>query len=217
MKDYTWLAVFSVFTLVVGFLFTYGSGTRADTVIPPIQVFVTSTSTPSSPIIIRGEAPSPQFAPPVITVNVMVATSSLFASPQVLGTSTTKEKSPSYTYHITNNTYENNTETDSTTEENIEAITLTIQGVYEATTTPIENGETILELLTRLDSTDPQLDLTTEDYGDMGILVTGMGGYVSGTDGNYWQYQVNGTMPMIGADQYELTDGETVLWEFKGF
>lgn len=212
MKDYTWLAVFSVFTLVVGLLFTYGNGTRADVQTPPIQVFVTSTSTPSTaPIIIENS--TPQLAPPVITVNVIIATSS-FATTEPAPAQTSNEDSrTSRTYYVTNNTYTTETEK----EEEVDAVTLTIEGVYEATTTPIESGETVLELLTRLDATNSNLSLTTEDYGDMGVLVTAMGGFVNGTDGKYWQYQIDGETPMIGADQYELTDGKTVLWEFKGF
>lgn len=213
MKDYTWLAVFSVFTLVVGLLFTYGNGTKADTQTPPIQVFVTSTSTPTTaPIVIENS--TPQSAPPVITVNVFIATSSIPATEgEVLGT-TTRDSRTSHTYYVTNNTYTNGPESE---EEEVATITLTIQGIYEATTTPIEDGETVLALLTRLNETDPTLNLTTEDYGDMGVLVTGMGGLTNGTDGNYWQYQVDGESPMVGADQYELADGKTVLWEFKGF
>lgn len=213
MKDYTWLAVFSVFTLVVGLLFTYGNGTRADVQTPPIQVFVTSTSTPSTaPIIIENS--SPQLAPPVITVNVIIATSTLATTESAPAQTSNESSRTSRTYYVTNNTYTNETETE---EEEVDIVTLTIEGVYEATTTPIESGETVLELLTRLNATDPDLGLATEDYGDMGILVTAMGGLVNGTDGNYWQYQVDGETPMIGADQYELTDGKAVVWEFKGF
>jgi len=210
MKDYTWLAVFSVFTLVVGLLFTYGNGTRADVQTPPIQVFVTSTSTPSTaPIIIENSAP--QLAPPVITVNVIIATSSLATTESAPAQKSNESSRTSRTYYVTNNTYTTETE------EEVDDITLTIEGVYEATTTPIESGETVLELLTRLDATNPDLSLATEDYGDMGVLVTAMGGLINGTDGKYWQYQVDGETPMIGADQYELADGKTVLWEFKGF
>jgi hypothetical protein len=210
MKDYTWLAVFSVFTLVVGLLFTYGNGTRADVQTPPIQVFVTSTSTPSTaPIIIENS--TPQLAPPVITVNVIIATSSLATTESAPAQKSNESSRTSRTYYVTNNTYTTETE------EEVDAITLTIEGVYEATTTPIESGETVLELLTRLDATNSNLSLATEDYGDMGVLVTAMGGLVNGTDGKYWQYQVDGETPMIGADQYELADGKTVLWEFKGF
>ena len=210
MKDYTWLAVFSVFTLVVGLLFTYGNGTRADIQSPPIQVFVTSTSTPATtPIII--ENPTRESAPPIITVNVIIATSSLATTESAPAQTSNESSRTSRTYYVTNNTYTTETE------EEVDDITLTIEGVYEATTTPIESGETVLELLTRLDATNPDLSLATEDYGDMGVLVTAMGGLVNGTDGKYWQYQVDGETPMIGADQYELSDGKTVLWEFKGF
>lgn len=212
MKDYTWLAVFSVFTLVVGLLFTYGNGTRADVQTPPIQVFATSTSTPSTaPIIIENS--SPQLAPPVITVNVMIATSSLTTTEPAPVKTSNESSRTSHTYYVTNNTYTNEV----ATEEEVDTITLTIEGIYEATTTPIESGETVLELLTRLNATDPDLNLATEDYGDMGVLVTAMGGLVNGTDGKYWQYQVDGETPMVGADQYELEDGKTVIWEFKGF
>ncbi|GEM_PF-3038120 len=215
MKDYSWLAVFSVFTLVVGLLFTYGNSTRADVDTPPVQVLVTSTTTPSSPIIIRGESTGSQFAPPVITVNVMIATSSLVATPQAAPKTSTKDTSPSYTYNVTNNTYAQEETTPPPAETS--TITLSIEGVYTSTTTPITDGETILELLSRLDATDSALSLVTQDYGDMGVLVTALGGLVNGTDGNYWQYQVDGQVPMVGADQYELESGETVIWEFKGF
>ena len=213
MKAYTWLAVFSVFTLVVGLLFTYGNGTRADTQAPPIQVFVTSTSTPATtPIIIESSTREP--APPIITVNVIIATSSLATTEPAPVQTSNKDSRTSRTYYVTNNTYTNDTETQV---EEVDTVTLSIEGVYEATTTPIESGETVLELLTRLNATDPDLSLATEDYGDMGVLVTAMGGLVNGTDGKYWQYQVDGETPMVGADQYELANGKTVLWEFKGF
>ena len=144
---------------------------------------------------------------------MIIATSSLTTTEPAPAQKSNESSRTSRTYYVTNNTYTTETET----EEEVDAITLTIEGVYEATTTPIESGETVLELLTRLDATNSNLSLTTEDYGDTGVLVTAMGGLVNGTDGKYWQYQVDGETPMVGADQYELTDGKTVLWEFKGF
>jgi predicted GNAT family acetyltransferase len=117
MKDYTWLAVFSVFTLVVGLLFTYGNGTRADVQTPPIQVFVTSTSTPSTaPIIIENS--TPQLAPPVITVNVIIATSSLATTESAPAQKSNESSRTSRTYYVTNNTYTTETE------EEVDAITL---------------------------------------------------------------------------------------------
>ena len=213
MKDYSWLAVFSVFTLVVGVIFTYGNTTQADVDTPPVQVFVTSTTTPSSPIILHEQGGSS--APPSITVNVMIATSSLVATPQVAVAAADTEKPSSRTYYVTNNTYvPQETQTASTTEE-VETITLSVEGMYDAAT-EIVAGETLLELLVRLDAGDVELGLTTQDYGDMGVLVTGMGGRINGADGNYWQYQVNGATPMVGADTYELQDGDVILWQFKG-
>ncbi len=49
----------------------------------------------------------------------------------------------------------------------------------------------------------------------MGVLVDAMGDHVNGTDNKYWQYEVNGEAPMIGADKYELQGGDSVVWEFK--
>lgn len=213
MKDHLWLAAFSVFTLVVGLLFTYGNGTKADTEPAPVQVFVSSTTTPAAPVIIRESAT----APPVITVNVLIATSSLEAT--VPAEETVADKGPR-TYYVTNNTtYTTEVTSATSTTPAVESneVTLTVQGVYAATSTTITNGETALALLSRLDATYGSLGLATKDYGDMGVLVTAMGGLVNGTDGKYWQYTVNGTMPLVGADQYELTDGETLVWEFKGF
>ncbi len=215
MKDHLWLATFSVFTLVVGLLFTYGNGTKADTEPAPVQVFVTSTTTPAAPVVIREGTT----APPVITVNVLIATSSLGATTSTEETRPATDKRPS-TYYVTNNTtYTTEVTGTASTTPVIESdsVTLSVQGVYTATSTAITDGETVLALLSRLDATYGSLGLATKDYGDMGVLVTAMGGLVNGTDGKYWQYTVNGTMPLVGADQYELTDGETLAWEFKGF
>ncbi|HWH16353.1 MAG TPA: DUF4430 domain-containing protein [Candidatus Paceibacterota bacterium] len=213
MKDHLWLATFSVFTLVVGLLFTYGNGTKADTELAPVQVFVSSTTTPAAPVVIREGAT----APPVITVNVLIATSSLEAT--VPTEEPAADKGPR-TYYVTNNTtYTTEVTSQASTTPVIEndTVTLSVQGIYTATSTAITDGETVLALLSRLDATYGSLGLATKDYGDMGVLVTAMGGLVNGTDGKYWQYTVNGTMPLVGADQYELRDGETLSWEFKGF
>lgn len=220
MKDHAWLAVFSIFTLIVGALFTYGSATRADTDPPPIQVSVTSTTTSPMPVIIQESSRGEELPSPTIIVNVMIATSSFASAPQPSLPMSAKEKPSSQTtYYVTNNTSyaAAKTETATSTEKAAASISLAIQGVRDATTTPIEDGETLLELLKRLDAIAPDLDLITEDYGDMGVLVTGMGGRANGTDGSYWQYQVDGVTPMVGADQYELKDGEIIIWEFKGF
>jgi hypothetical protein len=231
MKDYSWLAVFSVFTIVVGGLFTYGSGAHALPQTQPIQVYVVSTSSPAAPVIIRNSETQPisvtlpeiTIAPPEITVNITIATSSFVGREQGVATpSTTNVDGATYTYYVTNNSYtttENIAQDDSstTTPTVANSITLTIQGVYQSTTTEITSGQTLLAFLTHLNDIDPSLALGTQDYGDMGVLVTTMGGLVNGTDGKYWQYTVNEIAPLIGADQYVLQATDAVVWEFKGF
>jgi len=93
-------------------------------------------------------------------------------------------------------------------------ITLTVDGIYDGRNVFIDVGDTVLDVLTTLDETDPELDLTLETHDGLGALVTAMGDRVNGTDNRYWQYTVDGEMPMIGAGNYELEGGETIEWTF---
>jgi hypothetical protein len=95
-------------------------------------------------------------------------------------------------------------------------VTLSIEGVSTDTPRAITSGETALQLLEALNATDPNLKLTTKAYSGMGVLVEGIGGKTNGTDQKYWQYKVNGTMPMVGADQYQLASGDSIEWYFTG-
>ena len=94
-------------------------------------------------------------------------------------------------------------------------ITLSVDGLYANKLIPIEKDGTVLQTLERLDAADPLLQLKSKSYGELGILIEAMGGQTNGTDGNYWQYTVNGVAPMIGAGAYILKDGDTVEWRFK--
>jgi hypothetical protein len=38
---------------------------------------------------------------------------------------------------------------------------------------------------------------------------------LSGTDGNYWQYYVNGQLPLISADKYTVKNGDVLVWSFE--
>jgi hypothetical protein len=46
-------------------------------------------------------------------------------------------------------------------------------------------------------------------------LVNSINNAVGGTDGKYWQYYVNGQLPMMGADKYLLTNGDSLQWSFE--
>lgn len=228
MKDYSWLAVFSVFTLVVGGLFTYGNGAHAGPQVQPVQVYIVSTSTPTAPVVVYRSEPQPitvtlpeiVISQPDVIVNESIATSTLSSTERVSSPPpTTSPSGATYTYYVTNNSYTTNesaTESE-TASSTTETVSLTIEGLYQATTTAFVEGQTVLELLSYHATTDPSLALATQDYGEMGVLITAIGGFSNGTDGKYWQYMVNGSSPMIGADQYELSAQDQVVWQFKGF
>lgn len=47
------------------------------------------------------------------------------------------------------------------------------------------------------------------------VFVKQIGDKKNGTGSSYWQYWVGGEQPLVGADHYNLTGGETVLWTFR--
>lgn len=104
----------------------------------------------------------------------------------------------------------NNDSTPSTTEQ----ITLSIDGFYDARVVSVQRDDTLLDVLTTLNESDPALMLSLNEYEGLGTLVTGMAGKQNGDDNRYWQYMVNNELPMVGADAYKLTGGETVKWVF---
>jgi hypothetical protein len=99
-------------------------------------------------------------------------------------------------------------------QEQSQSITLSIEGIYEDKQVPLETGETLLLLLERLEQMDPQLQLSTKTY-EMGTLVESLGGLTNGSDNKYWQFEVDGVAPMIGAHAYTLLPGQKVVWQFK--
>lgn len=51
-------------------------------------------------------------------------------------------------------------------------------------------------------------------YKEMGVLVESIDGVRNGTDNKYWQYWVNGELPMVAADKKEIKEGDKVEWKF---
>jgi hypothetical protein len=76
-------------------------------------------------------------------------------------------------------------------------------------------GETMFSLLQR--STERNdLSLKYTYYKDFdSMLVDSIGTDVNGEGGKYWQYYVNGDIPMIGCDKYIVSNGDMVLWKFE--
>lgn len=83
------------------------------------------------------------------------------------------------------------------------------------TTVSVPSGASALHVLQKAAETAPQLMLVTEEYEGLGTLVKSMYGKENGMDNNYWQYEVNGIAPMVGAGAYAVHDGEEIRWSFK--
>lgn len=56
--------------------------------------------------------------------------------------------------------------------------------------------------------------LKTKTY-DIGVFIEVIGDKENGQDGKYWLYYVNGEMPMVAADKYELKIGDKVEFKFE--
>lgn len=76
-------------------------------------------------------------------------------------------------------------------------------------------GQTLLGIMRQMNETNPNLNIQTQDYEGLGSLVVQIGAWRNGTDEKYWQYTVNGEVPMVGADQYIIKEGDKIKWEFK--
>ncbi len=110
---------------------------------------------------------------------------------------------------------ENNSSLESNLEE-VETVqvTLSIDELYDQKQVTVEKGTTILNLLETMNQEDERVQLGTKAYADFGVLVESIGNLSNGTDNKYWQYNVNGVAPMVGADAYLLNGGEEVEWNF---
>lgn len=106
-------------------------------------------------------------------------------------------------------------ETVARTTQDIEHISLVIEDVYQNGSIVITSGDTVLDVLRTLDAEYEHIQLDTKEYPDMGVLVTSIAGRENGAEGRYWQYEVNGTMPQISVDAFELKQGDSIKWYFK--
>ena len=95
------------------------------------------------------------------------------------------------------------------------AVQLSLQGLYTHKPISITEGETMLALLQQQNAADPQMQLATQEYSGLGVLITSMGGQTNGVGKRYWQYRVNGVEPQIGASGYILKNADTVEWFFS--
>jgi len=77
---------------------------------------------------------------------------------------------------------------------------------------PKENS-TVFSLLEELAKRE-NFRLEWKIYKDMGVFVESIDGIKNGTDNKYWQYWVNGELPMVAADKKEVKKGDKIEWKF---
>jgi hypothetical protein len=75
--------------------------------------------------------------------------------------------------------------------------------------------ETALSLLERCSEKNGFTIETTYYPSFDSTLVNSINTAVGGTEGKYWQYYVNGELPMVGADKYHLSNGNLLTWSFE--
>ena len=92
---------------------------------------------------------------------------------------------------------------------------LSVKDVYDNKPVVVYPGETVIVMLQKRAAADSRLQLKTKTGPDIGTVVESMRGQTNGTAGNFWQYEVNGLTPPVGADQFELHDGDVVTWSFR--
>lgn len=74
---------------------------------------------------------------------------------------------------------------------------------------------TVLKLLYDISETH-SLPLETIYFENFdATLVDSIGENINGENDHYWQYYVNGELPMIGCDVYTVTNGDVIEWSFE--
>ncbi len=80
----------------------------------------------------------------------------------------------------------------------------------------ISENSTVFSLLEELAERE-SFDIESTVYPEMGVLVDSINGYKNGIDDKYWQYWVNGDLPMVAADKKEVEGGDKIEWKFAPF
>jgi len=81
----------------------------------------------------------------------------------------------------------------------------------------VQDNDTVWSVLKRLSETQGEkLKIESQDYGDMGILVTAINSVQGGEDNKYWQYWVNNEYGQVAADKQAVAGGDIIMWKFTG-
>lgn len=72
----------------------------------------------------------------------------------------------------------------------------------------VRNEESALDILKRTH----HLEIQTYSFGD---IVNGVDGISGGKDGRYWIFYINGKQSDVGAGEYKVKDGDTIIWKLQ--
>jgi len=75
------------------------------------------------------------------------------------------------------------------------------------------SNTTVYDILAAISSQN-KINLKTKQY-DFGLIIEAIGDKTNGDDNKYWQYYVNDEMPMVSADNYEITIGDRIEFKFE--
>ena len=77
---------------------------------------------------------------------------------------------------------------------------------------PFPNS-TVFSLLEELAGRE-NFEIEYKIYEDMGVFIESIAGLKGGEDNKWWQYWVNGELPMVAADKKEVKGGDKIEWKF---
>ena len=77
----------------------------------------------------------------------------------------------------------------------------------------LSDNSTVFSLLEEL-ARKENFQVESKIYEGMGVLVESIDGVKNGTENKYWQYWVNGELPMVAADKKEVENGNKIEWKF---
>lgn len=83
----------------------------------------------------------------------------------------------------------------------------------ETFTVAIQKGEKVLDVLKTAEKTG-EISFEVKDY-SFGVLLEELNGLKNGADGLYWQYFLNGEMPMVGIDALTVQAGDIIEFRFE--
>lgn len=79
--------------------------------------------------------------------------------------------------------------------------------------TILTKGATVFSLLKKL-AQNENFKVESKVYPEMGVFVESIEGVKNGDNGRYWQYWVNGELPMVASDKKEIKGGDKIEWRF---